>query len=117
MACGGDNQQDEQGCTTELVPGIVIEIRDAVSDAPIAENAVVVITDGDYQETLTVSAYEGPDPSSAYAVAGAYERPGIYDIELNLAGYESWFRTQVEVEAGVCHVNTVTFTVRLSAIQ
>lgn len=119
VACEDDiaNQNETFGCTTVFVPGIVVEIRDAISDTPLAENAVVVITDGDYTETLEVLEYEGPESTSAYSVAGAYERPGVYDINLTLSGYEGWSRSQVEVESGICHVNTVTFTVRLAAME
>lgn len=114
VACG--NGDDVIFCTTSIEPGIVVEVRDAISDAPIAEHAIVVITDGAYQETLIVTGFDGPDSSSANSLSGAYERPGVYDIKLSLFGYESWSRSQVEVESGICHVNTVTFTVRLSAI-
>ena len=116
FACGNENHAEGIVCTTVMEPGIVVEVRDAISDAPIAEHAIVVISDGDYQETLTVNAFEDPDSSSAYSLAGAYERAGVYDIELSLSGYESWTRAQVQVEPGICHVNTVKFTVRLSAI-
>lgn len=116
FACGNGDHPDGVFCTAVMESVIVVEVGDAVSDAPIAENAIVIITDGDYQETLTVIGYESPDPSSAYLLAGAYEREGVYDIELSLSGYESWSRHQAEVEPGICHVNTVKFTVRLSAI-
>jgi len=116
FACGNEDHQEGNACTTSIEPGIVVEVRDAISDAPLAEHANVIISDGEYQETLTVNAFEGLDSSSAYSLAGAYERPGMYDIDLSLSGYESWSRSQVEVEPGICHVNTVKFTVRLSAI-
>jgi hypothetical protein len=112
-----DNKNSEQySCTASIEPGIVIEIRDAVTDEPLAANAVAVITSTDYRETLIVSHYEGSDSSSAYAVSGAHERPGIYDIEVSLTGYKSWFRYGVEVTDGICHVGTVRYTARLEEL-
>jgi len=103
-------------CTANIEPGIVVETRDANTDAPLAENAIVVITANDYVETLIVSEFEGPDSSSALAVAGALERPGLYDINLTLAGYDDWSRLNVEITSGTCHVNTVRFTARLESL-
>jgi len=113
--CGGSTQEGVV-CTASLEPGIVVVIRDSVTDAPLAENAVVVIAEDDYRETLVVNGYEGPDSSSAFSVAGAFERAGTYDISLTLDGYNSWSRAGVEVTSGICHVGTVTFTARLDAL-
>lgn len=111
--CGSDN---DIACTANLVPGIVVEVRDAITDAPLAENAIAVITNANYSETLVVYEREGPDISSAFSVAGAFERPGIYDINLSLSGYVSWSRSGVKVDSGICHVGTVRFTVLLETL-
>lgn len=110
-------QEDQNyACTASLEPGIVVEIRDAFTDEPLAANAIVVITDNDYRETLVVTGYDGYDYSTASTVSGAYERPGIYDIEVSLTGYANWYRYGVEVTGGGCHVGTVKFTARLEKI-
>jgi hypothetical protein len=118
--CKGDanqnNERDGIVCTASIEPGIVLEIRDAITDMPLAENALVVITDNDYSETLVVNGYDGADSSSAISVAGAYERSGTYDINVSLTDYTSWSRTGVVVTSGVCHVGTVKFTVRLEKV-
>jgi hypothetical protein len=116
FGCKDNKNSDQYACTTSIEPGIIIEIRDAVTDEPLAENATAVITSTDYRETLIVSHYEGSDSSTAYAMSGAYERPGIYDIEVSLTGYKSWFRYGVEVTDGICHVGTVRYTARLEEL-
>ena len=107
---------DSVYCTTEALAGIAIEIRDDITDEPLAENAIVVVTDGAYSETLMVTAYEGSGSSSAYLVAGAYERAGTYDVNVTLEGYTDWSRSDVEVMSGLCHVETVRLTARLVKI-
>jgi hypothetical protein len=114
--CGSDSRDDGIACTLSLEPGIVVVIRDALTDAPLAENAIVVITSNNYSETLTVYEQDGSDLSSAFSVAGAFERPGVYDINLSLSGYVGWSRIGVEVTSGICHVGTVRFTVRLETL-
>ena len=113
-ACGVDD--DVISCTANLVPGIVVEIRDSNTNAPLAENSLVVITSQNYSETLTLFEREGADLSSTVSVAGAFERPGIYDINLSLSGYNGWSSTGVEVTAGVCHVGTVRLTATLNTL-
>ena len=114
--CGSDSRDDGIACTASLEPGIIVEIRDALTDAPLAENAIVVITNDNYSETLTVYELDGSELSSAFSVAGAFERPGVYDIDLSLSGYVGWSRLGVEVTSGICHVGTVRFTVRLELL-
>ena len=104
------DQDNDVVCTAVIEPGIIVEIRDAITDEPLAENAIVVITDNDYTETLVISQWIS---SVAVAVEGAHERPGIYDIQLSLTGYNDWTRSGVEVRSGVCHVETVTISARL----
>ncbi len=116
IGCGNDSGEDDLACTLSLEPGIVIEVRDALTEEPLAENAIVIITNDNYSETLMVYEQEGSDLSSAFSVAGAFERPGIYDINLTLSGYVSWSRSGVEVTSGICHVGTVRFTARLESL-
>ena len=116
FGCKDNKNREQYACTASMEPGITIEIRDAVTDDPLAEAAFAVITSIDYREILIVSHYEGSDSSTAYAVSGAYERPGIYDIEVSLTGYKNWFRYGVEVTDGVCHVGTVRYTARLEKL-
>jgi hypothetical protein len=114
--CGEDASEEDIACTAVFKPGIVVEVRDANTDAPLAENTIAVISNDNFSETLIVFEFEGSASSSAFSVAGAFERPGIYDIDLTLAGYNSWSRSDVEVTAGICHVGTVRFTARLEVL-
>jgi hypothetical protein len=42
--CGNDSGEDDPTCTLSLEPVLVIEVRDALTDAPLAENAIAVVT-------------------------------------------------------------------------
>jgi len=115
--CGEATSEQEEAvvCTTELAAGIELEVRDAVTDLPIAEHAIGTLESGPFNEIMSVTGWESGDSASAYLLSGAHERPGIYQISLTVPGYESWSRSDIEVEAGICHVTTVRFTVRLTS--
>ncbi len=101
VAC--DNPPVAVVCTTEAIPGLVVEIRSSVDSVPLADNATVSwIEDGPYVETLA-----GPGSTAAFR-SGAVERPGLYTVHVNRPGYQPWVRIDVSVAAGRCHVETVT---------
>src|SRR5262245_49460323 len=93
-------------CTENLVLGVVLEVRDAVTGKPAAYGAVGEIRDGSYTETLSIQSVSS-DPTQALWMSGAMERPGVYDVTVGKPGYLDWTGTAV-VEADPCHVHTVT---------
>ena len=64
-------------CTTSVEPGIVLELYDAQTTAPITAGAEAELRDGAYIEVLAQSAEEG---EASNEMPGAWERPGTYDI-------------------------------------
>jgi hypothetical protein len=89
-------------CTLDSRPGIVVEVRDAVTAAAIADGARLIVRDGDYVETV-----EGPPIAGLPYLEAARERPGMYDVTVQKAGYEEWTRSRIWARDGGCHVSTV----------
>ena len=91
-------------CTAEVRPGIILEIRDSVTDLPAALEAFVLARAGAFEDTLRIPG--APQPSSD-VVVGAYERAGTYDVLVENPKYLPWSRSAVRVIAGPCHVEPV----------
>jgi hypothetical protein len=95
-------------CTLELRPGIVVEVRDAVTGAPAADGARLVARDGNYVETV-----DGPPAPNLTFLQAAGERPGRYDLTVSKPGYHNWTRAGVRVRDGGCHVIPVQLEAQL----
>ena len=100
-------------CTGSVEPAVVVEIRDARTGVPLAERAAGAVREGAFVDSLTPYAFLGSDPSSMYSRRAANERPGRYEVEVQLAGYLPWAAGDVRVADGQCHVRTVTLQARL----
>ncbi len=94
---GCPQRDDGYACTLELVYGLSITVKDAVSGNVITENITVTAVDGDYSEELMAF------PSSSN-FAGAGERPGIYLIQVSAEGYEEFTSESISVGSDECHV-------------
>lgn len=90
-------------CTTEAVPALVVEVRDAVTGAPAAADAIGRAEDGDFNAVL-VGSDRGVDALNLY---GAFERAGTYRITVQKSGYAAWQKVGVDVSRDECHVRTV----------
>lgn len=102
-------------CTTEAVPAIVVEVRSAKTGAPEAAHARAIVSDGSFTDTLRAAGYTSEE--EALTLAGAYERPGTYDVRVEKSGFETWTRRGVEAEEGVCHVKTQRLEANLDPKQ
>lgn len=98
-------------CSTSVEPGIVVRVSDAATDENISDRASGTIEDGDYVEEL--SPYQVAPDGRTRSLAGAYERPGRYAVEIRADGFETWTADAVPVWEGECHVRTVSFEARL----
>lgn len=95
---------DEIGCPDVVMPGLVITVVGAETGTPIL--ATVRVTDGPYVEEVP----EEPSDGKYYA---AWERAGVYDIEVSSAGYAPVTIEDVEVTEGPCNVVTKEIDVSL----
>lgn len=101
-------------CTAELVYGLQMEVRDDATGAPAAYGAEAEVRDGNHVEQAENPGFN--DPQSLYLVA-APERAGTYSVTVSKAGYENWDTAGVVVTANECHVNPVSFQVRLIPVS
>ena len=101
-------------CTTDYRPGIVVAIYDADTGEPAANQVVGYATDGAYADTLMPHGFTGD--GKAVSLQGAHERPGTYSVLLKKSGYTDWLIEGVFVEAGECHVKTVSLEARLERV-
>jgi hypothetical protein len=95
-------------CPAVISPAIVVEIRDARTGAPLANDARGAVREGAYVDSLTP--YEGTaagaGPLVFFSRRAADERPGNYSVEVNHAGYRAWTLAGVRAVSGQCGVKT-----------
>jgi hypothetical protein len=95
-------------CTHEVRPGLMVEVRDSITGAPVAAGARVIARDGAFADTAFTGSSEG--------VAGAdlaHERAGNYTVTVEQEEFAPWSRSDVYVTADKCHVHTVSLVVLL----
>ena len=102
LACG----ELPVACTEQFVPGIVVDVRDSSTGTSLS-GAAGTAQDGAYTDSLR--------PLASTKLEGAGERPGAYTVTVSHAGYATWVRLNVDVQAGTCHVHTATLQALLQA--
>ncbi len=110
-ACSNDDDKTEDPifCTEEARPGLEITVKDASDSAFLVEGVEVVITDGDYKETL--ESFTGSN-----TFFGAYERTGTYIVTVRKTNYETKTSDPIVVDKDICHVITKNVEVLLEKI-
>ena len=103
-------------CLTLPVPAIQADVRDAITDAPAAYQASLIVTgDGVYDSTFV-----GPRPDSLGVVAIRSSPPGRtgeYTVRVRRNGYQIWQQTGVHVEGSGCAgALSVELSVRLQPL-
>jgi hypothetical protein len=98
---------DDEDCTASASAGITVTAVDSLSAASLSTSGRVEAHDGTYQEVATML---GGVPVR-YSMA--YERPGIYEVVVEVPGYQRWTQSGVTVKPGRCHVVTVDLVARL----
>lgn len=93
------------GCADIAVPALSITVLNADTREPVP--ATVTVTDGAYVAEL------GPEESSGGKYQAAYERAGVYDIEVQSDGYAPARLEDVVVGEDDCHVITEEVVVSL----
>lgn len=100
ISCSGDddNTNDDVNCTEIYVAGLVVNVKDAVTDVELQDGVSIIAVDGNYSERL------GFGTMSSSAFMGAYERPGTYILTISKEGYQTQTTNAITVEADECHV-------------
>lgn len=96
-------------CSAIALPALIVDVRDAATDAPLGPGARVVARAGRFADTLHVPA--DADQPGPYGLA--YERAGVYTVTVEAPGYRPWSREGIRVGADGCHVETVSVVARL----
>ena len=71
-------------------PGVIVQIRDAVTNEPAGEGATGTVRDGNYEETMQPYFQLATDGTPLPSLAGAFDRPGTYDVLVQKPGYADW---------------------------
>lgn len=95
----------EPTCTLDVLPAVVVEIRDGFDDAPLAETARGAVQQGEFVDSLRP--YGAVGNGVLISRAAADERAGIYSVTVAHDGYAAWRRDGVRVRRDECHVETV----------
>ena len=105
---GCDGLLSPGGCSASREPGVVVEIRDKHTGAPLAGLARGVVREGTYVDSLQPGAFSEPVDrlGSMYSRQAAYERAGHYTVTVERTGYESWTASDILVRRNACHVQT-----------
>ena len=94
-------------CTREWRPGIRVEVTSASGDT-LSGTALVSAHSGDYADLEEVNLDQD------HVAALSHERPGEYTVTVEKSGYETWRKSEIDVEKGRCHVKTVELNVKLA---
>jgi hypothetical protein len=106
-ACG-----TEPVCTLDVVPAVIVDIRDGFDAAPLAETARGAVREGDFADSL--QPYRSVGNGVLVSRAAAWEREGLYSVTVEHAGYADWHRDGVRVrQRDECHVEPVELTAYL----
>lgn len=109
FACGDDDQgSNGYPCTEEIIYGLKVSVKDAISGEFLNAGVTVIATnaDGESEELYTFSEVT-PE------FYGAAEAEGTYIITVTKEGYDAYTSEPVTVEGGRCHVTTEDIIVGL----
>ena len=111
----GENHRVCPGITP---PAISVEVRNAVTNAPEAQNARGRLIEGSYVDSMIVdqsTKYQGE--SVPLVLEGAKGRSGTYTVLIEKRGFRSWSRSGVEVGKDECGVNTCRLEAKLEPVD
>ena len=101
-------------CPNRYSPGIIVEIYDAASGEPAADDVLGYVLDGAYADTLRPHGMTGE--GKAVSLQGAHERAGTYTVVIKKSGYAEWSVEGIVVKTGPCGVLTVVVEAQLEPI-
>lgn len=103
---------DNVVCQPALAPSIVVLLTDGATghrgvpgfvDVPNFDDLHFgTIRDGDFLDSLRAMERKA---DTLFSLQAAHERPGLYEVLVQIDGFDNWTASRVEVTQGVCHVN------------
>src|SRR5258706_4140570 len=119
-ACSSRNEQRETPivggviCLASFMPGMLIEVHDAVTGAPAACEADGRAQDGSRVEVLDGGGQCASAPAAIYLQGVG--QTGTYTVTIDKVGYQAWVKQGVVVTSGPCGLNTVMLRADLSPL-
>lgn len=111
MAATCEDEDDIQiaDCTSDIVSGLNVKIRDAATGAFLSDGVTITAQDAGYSEVLEL--IPGNEPA---VFEGAYERTGTYVFTVEKDGYQTLVTDGFVVNRNACHVITQNLTLDLA---
>ena len=107
VACTAGPVDNQVVCTTNLAPSIIVLLTDGATglsglpglvDVNVHDLHFGTIRDSDFLDSLR-------NADTLFSLEGGHERPGVYEVLVQIDGFNDWTASSVEVTQGVCHVN------------
>lgn len=102
-------------CDAAVEPAVIVEVRNAVTDDPEAEDADGVLIDGEYTDSLRID--EETDEGIPVALAGGLGRAGTYTVRIDKPEFRTWTQDGVDVDDGECGPETERLNARLEPTE
>ena len=102
-------------CDTGIEPAIDVAITDALTGAPLANDAVGLVEAGTFVDSL--QPHRGDGSGQLISRATTRTPPGSYTVRIMHDGYEPWVLANVRVRAGSCGPETQLLTAQLQPLS
>lgn len=109
VSCSAADDDDEFVCTDIAVPAIAVDVDLTTQLEEPLDEIWVFARDGFFVDSVNVA--QSPDLIGELA----YERIGVYTVEVIASGYQDWMQENIRVQrdAEECHVETVNLNPQL----
>lgn len=104
-----------ESCDTGVEPAIDVVIADALTGAPLANNAAGLVEAGTFVDSLRP--YRDNGTGQLISRATTRTPPGTYNVRVTHDGYEPWVLANVRVRAGACGMETRVLTAELQPVS
>ena len=108
---GCDDLSTSTVCPSEPGPALLVNVVDAASGLPVAQEARGQWTTGALADSLR---HVSMGPDSAVVLA-AFGPPGTYEVRVERPGHADWVRSGVVVAPGACGPARADVTAQLTA--
>jgi len=89
---------DPYTCSTDVLFGITLYVRDSVTNAMVGRESLVILQSGTVADSVRETSFnDGP-----YGLAP--EQAGTFTVTVEKAGYQRWSKSGVQVTKQDCHV-------------
>jgi hypothetical protein len=117
LAVSACNDFESVLCPASVEPAVVVEVRNARTGGFEAKEALGIVRDGVFVDTLEPRLFYVVNGQHVpAALGGADERPGTYIVSIEKTGFRSWLQTGVRVRSNECGVLTENLVAELEPL-